>query len=319
MIFLRVLTCIIFLVAACFVGGLLEEQHRAFPMPPRPIRLIVTDVDGTLTGRDHKFVGKEALSGVYGPLLAKEAEFVEKNIEGFQLARKLGIEVAFATGRDPEFVRKRIGEEAMQKMGYGGAPGIYLNGAYVVNDKGTVLVDGRFSKRLQHRLLQAFASRGLVNFEFGWTPCCKRSLRSGDNADNTHYAINVYADSSTLDMAAPQLEEEFRGEVEFTRWHPKALGAQPAGFTKGTGLRVLASEIEILPEEVLVIGDAENDLPMFELAGTAIAVRNAQDVAKSSADYITVDSKDGALLAVVREIEKNGFYPGASVVAVGQE
>lgn len=319
MTFFRACTGLAFLLAACVAESPLAEQHRAFPTPPWPIRLILSDVDGTLTSRDHKFVGKNALSGVNGTATAKDLQFVEKNIEGFQLARKLGIEVAFATGRDPEFVRQRIGEDTLQKMGYSGAPGIYLNGAYVLDAKGRVVEDGRFGKGLQDRLLQALSSHGLVNFEFGWRPCREHDLRGGDNADNTHYTINIYGDPSTLDMASPHLEEEFRGEVEFTRWHPRALGGQRAGFTKGTGLRVLASELGVAPEEILVIGDADNDLPMFELAGTAIAVGNAQDAAKNAADYITVDSKDGALLAVVREIEMNGFYPGTSAAAVNAD
>lgn len=54
-----------------------------------------------------------------------------------------------------------------------------------------------------------------------------------------------------------------------------------AGVSKATGLRVLLDSCQINSTELLAVGDSENDLPMFQLAGHAAAMANASDLVKS--------------------------------------
>ncbi|MFC7190082.1 phosphoglycolate phosphatase [Halocatena marina] len=61
---------------------------------------------------------------------------------------------------------------------------------------------------------------------------------------------------------------------------------------KGTGLTNITSRLGNDPESFAVVGDSENDAAMFEIAGEAYAVANADDRAKSAADHIT----DGAFV-----------------------
>jgi len=63
----------------------------------------------------------------------------------------------------------------------------------------------------------------------------------------------------------------------------------PYQTSKGTGLAVLAEELGLTPENVVVFGDAENDIPMFEWAGTAIAMDHGWPRAKAAADHVTTD------------------------------
>ncbi|WP_340101210.1 phosphoglycolate phosphatase [Salinibaculum salinum] len=70
---------------------------------------------------------------------------------------------------------------------------------------------------------------------------------------------------------------------------------------KGTGLNVVAAELNLNSGDFLAIGDSENDVPTFEVAGRSVAVANADDRALAAADHVT-DARfaDGFLEAVER-------------------
>ncbi|MBA4602340.1 HAD family hydrolase [Thermoactinomyces mirandus] len=57
--------------------------------------------------------------------------------------------------------------------------------------------------------------------------------------------------------------------------------------SKATGLRLLLDEYGLSPAELMAVGDSENDLPMFELAGYSVAMKNAMDFVRNQADEVT--------------------------------
>lgn len=59
------------------------------------------------------------------------------------------------------------------------------------------------------------------------------------------------------------------------------------GVSKATGVNLLLEKFELAREEILAVGDGENDLPLFKLAGHAVAMKNANDVVKKQADEVT--------------------------------
>ncbi|WP_254535346.1 phosphoglycolate phosphatase [Halomarina litorea] len=71
------------------------------------------------------------------------------------------------------------------------------------------------------------------------------------------------------------------------------------GVDKGEGLRAVCDRLGVGIEEFAVVGDSENDAAAFELAGTAVAVANADETAKAAADHVTEGSYgDGFLEAL---------------------
>jgi phosphoglycolate phosphatase (TIGR01487 family) len=56
---------------------------------------------------------------------------------------------------------------------------------------------------------------------------------------------------------------------------------------KGTGLEIVADELDLSPADFLAVGDSENDTPVFDLAGESVAVANADDAAIAAADWQT--------------------------------
>ena len=56
--------------------------------------------------------------------------------------------------------------------------------------------------------------------------------------------------------------------------------------TKGNAIRFLAKKYGISTDEVLAIGDQNNDIEMVETAGTGVAMGNGTEQIKAKADYI---------------------------------
>ena len=59
------------------------------------------------------------------------------------------------------------------------------------------------------------------------------------------------------------------------------------GHSKAEGMARFLKELHIPREEIVAIGDSENDLPMFSMAGTTICMGNGVPKLKAAATYIT--------------------------------
>ncbi|MGE7184133.1 HAD family hydrolase [Peribacillus sp. NPDC006672] len=62
------------------------------------------------------------------------------------------------------------------------------------------------------------------------------------------------------------------------------------GVSKATGVHLLLKHFQLGPENILAVGDGENDLPLFKLAGHSVAMKNATDLVKEQADEVTEHS-----------------------------
>lgn len=64
----------------------------------------------------------------------------------------------------------------------------------------------------------------------------------------------------------------------------------PSGVNKATGLTALLAAAKLSPDEVVAVGDAENDHAFLEACAIGVAVANALPMLKERADFVT----DGA-------------------------
>uniref|UniRef100_A0A7N0T5L6 Uncharacterized protein n=1 Tax=Kalanchoe fedtschenkoi TaxID=63787 RepID=A0A7N0T5L6_KALFE len=82
---------------------------------------------------------------------------------------------------------------------------------------------------------------------------------------------------------------------------PDILEIVPPGSSKGGGVRVLLDHLGVSENEVMAIGDGENDVEMLQLAGLGVALSNASEKAKAVADVIGISNdEDGATDAIYR-------------------
>lgn len=76
----------------------------------------------------------------------------------------------------------------------------------------------------------------------------------------------------------------------------------PTGWNKGSALLTLCDHLGITPDQVVVFGDAGNDLTMFSVAGHAVAVGNATPEAKAAARWHIGRCEDDAVAAAIEAL-----------------
>lgn len=85
---------------------------------------------------------------------------------------------------------------------------------------------------------------------------------------------------------------------------PSDVEIIPIDTDKGTGLAALAQILGITSDEVMAIGDSENDIEMLRYAGLPVAMGNGSEEVKALAKYITDDNDhDGVAKAVSMVLE----------------
>jgi hypothetical protein len=100
---------------------------------------------------------------------------------------------------------------------------------------------------------------------------------------------------------APELRARFSPSLYITRTHPWLVEGTAQGVTKGEGLRRLCQMLGVNPRRVLAIGDSDNDIPLLEAAGYAVAMGNATPGVKAVADWVAPPiEEDGAVAALQR-------------------
>ncbi|MDQ0196840.1 Cof-type HAD-IIB family hydrolase [Paenibacillus wynnii] len=89
-----------------------------------------------------------------------------------------------------------------------------------------------------------------------------------------------------------------------TSSHENNLEINHHEATKGHGVTLLASHFGIAMEDVAVMGDSYNDLPMFKVAGHRIAMANAAPILKEMSDYITFSNNEDGVAEGIRYLLK---------------
>jgi hydroxymethylpyrimidine pyrophosphatase-like HAD family hydrolase len=100
-------------------------------------------------------------------------------------------------------------------------------------------------------------------------------------------------------------------------WHvifnKGAVMALPADVTKVTGLQAALAALDIAPERVIGIGDAENDQGFLRACGMAVAVANALPSVKEIAHFVTEGERGAGVVEVIDRLCRDldvGGKPG---------
>ncbi|MHB0975941.1 MAG: Cof-type HAD-IIB family hydrolase [Candidatus Aquicultorales bacterium] len=99
------------------------------------------------------------------------------------------------------------------------------------------------------------------------------------------------------DMLADKLDSA----VRLTNSNPWFVDLLHPQASKATALEFLAASLGITLEETLAVGDSWNDIEILEAAGLGVAVANATDTLKATADYITTSERGLGVLEALRK------------------
>ena len=110
-------------------------------------------------------------------------------------------------------------------------------------------------------------------------------------------------ENSRLVTLRDRSKQQFGDRLTVTFSLPYYLEAYSPYIDKGVILEKVGLYYGIKKEEIIAMGDGENDIPMIEYAGLGIAMENAVDSLKAKADYITsTNVQDGVAEALEKFI-----------------
>jgi len=97
------------------------------------------------------------------------------------------------------------------------------------------------------------------------------------------------------------LKEKYEGVLS----QPYVYEILPKGNNKGAGLKDLAENLGIKQEEVMAIGDGNNDVEMFKYANYSVAMGNATKLARNAAKYTTDTNENDGVAKAIRKYALN--------------
>jgi len=262
------------------------------------IRLIISDIDGTLIGPD----------GTLPP----------ENVAAVARAAARGVQVAVAT------IRKRdSAEQIARRLGIA---------CTLVCDGGATIYDQQ-GVRLHSQAIPLDLARALATLaDAHQLPLLTTIDELNYYTPGSHPAAHIVAQGVDVDTALAALERPpsrfiVRGELgvqllmrafadaplSFVRhYHADGTLADAAithaGATKAAALALLCQRWAIDPADVLALGDAEADIGMLQLAGVGVAVGNAQESVKAVADWVAPDAADAGVAAAVQRFVLAGLH-----------
>ena len=262
------------------------------------IKLIAIDMDGTLLLPDHTI-----------------SPAVKKAIAA---AREKGVNVVLTTGRPYAGVHNYLRELHMDK------PGDYCityNGALVqkASDGSTVAQttlsydDYRYLEQLSREVGSHFhaldrntlytANRDISYYTVHESFIANIPLvfSEPENMDKNgaYLKVMMIDEPAILDKAIAKIPAEVHERYTLLKSSPYFLEILDKRVNKGTGVKSLAETLGITPDEIMTLGDQENDIAMIEYAGLGVAMDNAIDSVKEVADFVTKSNlEDGVAYAI---------------------
>lgn len=100
------------------------------------------------------------------------------------------------------------------------------------------------------------------------------------------------------------LQEEFGDILSIYRSEPFFIEIMPKNIDKAKSLDRMLSSVGLYRENTICCGDGYNDISMIQYAGIGVAMENAQEKVKDSADFITrSNDMDGIVVVIDKFIE----------------
>ena len=269
------------------------------------IKLICIDMDGTL--------------------LMDQQNVSEENKKAIKEAVSRGVHVAITTGRVYNCAKLYSDEIGLK------TPIIASNGAFIGGSNGETIYNNPLSANEIKDFLSLTKQYGLLSYLTGNLGIVS-TMELPDNhiykvlnkrlkdeekikfevIDNIDNAFKLYPNQllkgvcieknniSKLIKVKKELKQ-LNPELEIVSSWDDNFEIMKKGSSKGEAVAQLAKYFNLKRDEVMCIGDSENDLSMIEYAGVGVAMGNAIDIVKNSAQYVTLPNTESG---VAKAIEK---------------
>lgn len=101
------------------------------------------------------------------------------------------------------------------------------------------------------------------------------------------------------------INDPMHEKYEFVFSDERKMEVTNKGITKGRALKKILEEYGIRNDEVIVFGDSENDISMFEGIKYSVAMKNSLPNAKQKANFFTDSHNDEGIYNMLMRMEHN--------------
>ena len=108
-------------------------------------------------------------------------------------------------------------------------------------------------------------------------------------------------DTERIINLVDKLIDKYQEELYIVRSTPYFCEISNPEATKGNGIRFLANQWGIKEEEIMAIGDQDNDIEMLLASGVRVAMGNATQKLKNVANYITKTVDEDGVVHAIQE------------------
>lgn len=112
----------------------------------------------------------------------------------------------------------------------------------------------------------------------------------------------IAGNPALLPAIEAELQKMLQGKAGVFRSEPFFLEIVPAGIDKGKGLSILLDKIGMKPSELIAFGDGYNDTTMMQYAGMKVAMGNAVEEIKKTADMVTLSNNDDGIAIALENL-----------------
>jgi Cof subfamily protein (haloacid dehalogenase superfamily) len=245
---------------------------------------------------------------VDGTLLHSNKNVPDENVRAVRRAEENGLPITLVTGRSIFSLR-----HILKRLNLN-TPYIGSGGAIIAHPRTEEILDYRALDRQDLEIVVSVA-RDLQVAQFFYMPdgiyyeATPEMLR-GWSHSNTYEPIKVsdalselegaptklaiYGDKARLQRVEQAITER-DVQVHVSYPHDYFIDVTRRDADKGKALLRLADRLGISPDVILAVGDADNDLTMFRVAGAAVAMGNAPPEVQVAADYIAPTNDENGL------------------------
>lgn len=259
-----------------------------------------------------------------GTLLNSKSQVSARNAEALREARSRGVNIVIATGKARPAVIDAL--SMVDLSGRTGivsesSPGVFLQGLLVYGLEGRQIYKRNLDQEVCREALSYSIENKIPLVAFSQDHCY--SMFDHPLVDSLHYIYHepkakiVPSIGQLLETAEiqkvlfletperissalrPYWAKAIEGRAHVVQAQPDMLELVPPATSKGNGVKVLLNHLSISPDEVMAIGDGENDIEMLQLASFGVALANGSDKTKAAANVIgATNDEDGVAQAI---------------------
>ncbi|KAI3468172.1 hypothetical protein Pfo_024835 [Paulownia fortunei] len=261
-----------------------------------------------------------------GTLLNSKSQISLSTVEALKEASSRGVKVVIATGKTRPAVMNIF--KMVNLAGKDGiisefSPGVFVQGLLVYGRQGREIFRRNLDPSVCREALLYSLKHNIPIIAFSEDRCL--TLFEHPLVDSLHTVYHepkaeiipsveqllagieiqklIFLDSSegVAGTLRPYWAEATEDRASVVQAVPDMLEIVPPGTSKGSGVRILLDHLGVAPNEVMAIGDGENDVEMLELASLGVALSNGSEKAKAVANVIGISNdEDGVADAIYR-------------------